>query len=59
MGLSLRTRLCLPFQLPGMIWKRMVVGEGRRELIQMIQSMAELKKSTLNYFPFSRLNYNI
>eukprot|EP00903_Cladosiphon_okamuranus_P019656 g18070.t4 len=24
MGLSLRTRLCLPFQLPGLIWKRML-----------------------------------
>ena len=26
MGLSLRTRLCLPFQLPGLIWKRMLVS---------------------------------
>ncbi|CAM9663494.1 unnamed protein product, partial [Ectocarpus fasciculatus] len=24
MGLSLRTRLCLPFQLPGLIWKRIL-----------------------------------
>lgn len=28
MGLSLRTRLCLPFQFPGMIWKRMLVRQG-------------------------------
>lgn len=28
MGLSLRTRLCLPFQLPGLIWKRLLVCEG-------------------------------
>lgn len=27
MGLSLRTRLCLPFELPGMIWKRMLVRQ--------------------------------
>lgn len=26
MGLSLRTRLCLPFQFPSMIWKRMLVS---------------------------------
>lgn len=26
MGLSLRTRLCLPFQLPGLIWKRILVS---------------------------------
>ena len=25
MGLSLRTRLCLPFELPGLIWKRVLV----------------------------------
>ncbi|CAM9123344.1 unnamed protein product [Choristocarpus tenellus] len=24
MGVSMRTRLCLPFQLPGMIWKRLL-----------------------------------
>lgn len=27
MGLSLRTRLCLPFEMPGMIWKRMLVRQ--------------------------------
>lgn len=35
MGLSLRTRLCLPFQLPGMIWKRMLV---RSESIHRIDT---------------------